>query len=140
MKIRHVPFCYEKNKLPSLPSTQLVFFDRVHVRQVCGPPTTSWVNECNVLFPRNEEGKVDVKIGVYETKNLPYKATIKYKQEGRFCIGEAKVESKYGTIIGKRCPVFDYTEKKIFTIDAYKKEILNELARIRKLTLSSAMV
>ena len=53
----------------------------------------------------------------------------------------AKVESKYGTITGKRCPVFDYTEKKIFTIDAYKKEILNEFARIRKLTsLSSPWV
>ena len=25
------------------------------------------------------------------------------------------------TIIGERCPVFDYTEKKIVTINAYKK-------------------
>ena len=33
----------------------------------------------------------------------------------------AKVESQDGTIIGKRCPVFDYTEKKIVTIGAYKK-------------------
>ena len=50
----------------------------------------------------------------------------------------AKVESQYGTIIGKRCPVFDYKEKKIVTIDAYKKLIMNEFARIRKLTLSSS--
>ena len=48
----------------------------------------------------------------------------------------AKVESQDGTIIGKRCPVFDYTEKKFVTIDAYKKEMRNELERIRKLTLS----
>ena len=33
----------------------------------------------------------------------------------------AKVESKYGRITGKRLPVFDYTEKKIVTIYAYKK-------------------
>ena len=80
------------------------------------------MNDYNVLFPRNEEGKVDVKIGVYETNNQPRKATFKYDQEGRFCIGVAKVESKeYGTITGKRCPVFDYTGKKIVTIDAYKK-------------------
>ena len=54
----------------------------------------------------------------------------------------AKVESKeYGTITGKRCPVFNYSGKKFFTIDAYKKEILNEFARIRKLTsLSSPWV
>ena len=35
----------------------------------------------------------------------------------------AKVESKEdGTITGKRCPVFDYTGKKNFTIDAYKNK------------------
>ena len=50
----------------------------------------------------------------------------------------AKVESKEdGTITWKHCPVFDYTGNKILTIDAYRKEILNESARIRKLTLSS---
>ena len=50
----------------------------------------------------------------------------------------ARVESKDGTITGKRCPVFDYTYKKIVTIDAYKKEILNEFSRIWKLTSSSS--
>ena len=40
-----------------------------------------------------------------------------YKSVGR---GVAKVESKDRTITGKSCPVFDYTEKKMFTIDAYK--------------------
>ena len=90
----HAPSCYDKNQLHSLTSTQLVFFDEVHVKQVCGPPTTSWENECNVLFPRNEEGKVDVKRGVYETNNQPKKATFKYNQEGQFCLGVAKVESK----------------------------------------------
>ena len=44
-----------------------------------------------------------------------------YKQEGKFYLGVAKVEGQYGTIIGKRCPVFDYTEKQIITINAYKK-------------------
>ena len=34
--------------------------------------------------------------------------------------------------------MFDYTENKIVTIDAYKREILNEFSRIRKLTLSSS--
>ena len=50
----------------------------------------------------------------------------------------AKVESKEVTITGKRCTVFEYKEKKILTIDAYKKYILNEFARIRKLTSSSS--
>ena len=76
--------------------------------------------------------------GVYNTNNQPKRATFKYEQEGRFCLGVAKVEIQDGTIIGKRCSVFDYTEKKIITINAYKNEIRNKLERIRKLTLSSS--
>ena len=76
--------------------------------------------------------------GVYNTNNPPKRATFKYEQEGRFCLGVAKVEGQDGTIIGKRCPVFDYTEKKIIMINAYKKEIRNKLERIRKLTSSSS--
>ena len=76
--------------------------------------------------------------GVYDTNNQPKRASFKYEQEGRFCLGVAKVESQDGKIIGKRCPVFDYTEKKISRINAYKKEIMNGFARIRKLTSSSS--
>ena len=136
MEIRHVPSCYNKYQIPSLPSTQLVFFEEVHVKQACGPPSTSRSNECNIVFPRNEEGEVDVERCVYDTNNQPKKATFKYEQEGRFYLCVAKVEIQYGTIIGKRCPVFDYTDKKIVTIHAYKKETRNELERIRKLTSS----
>ena len=93
-EIRHVPSCYEKNQLPSFTSTQLVFFDEVHVKQARGPPTTSRMNDYNVLFPINEEGKVDVRRGVYKKNYQPKKANFKYEQEGRFCIGVAKVESK----------------------------------------------
>ena len=90
------------------------------------------------MFPRNKDGEVDVERGVYDTKNQPKRASFKYKQEGRFCLGVVKVEIQDGKIIGKRCLVFDYTEKKIVTIHAYKKEMRNELERIRKLTSSSS--
>ena len=107
VEIRHVPSCYDKTQLPSLTSTQLVIFDEVHVKQVCGPPSTSRSNERNILFPINEEGGVDVERGVYDTKNPPKRSSFKYEQEGRFCLGVGKVESQDGTIIGKRCPLFD---------------------------------
>ena len=68
VEIRHVPSCYDKSQIPSLTPTQLVFFDEVHVKQVCGPPATSHSNECNIVFPRNEEGEVDVERGFYNTK------------------------------------------------------------------------
>ena len=74
--------------------------------------------------------------GVYNTNNKMKRATFKYEQEGQFCLSVAKVEGQDGKIIGKRCPLFDYKEKKIITINAYKKEIRNELERIRKLTSS----
>ena len=121
MEIRHVPSCYDKTQLPSLTSTQLVFFDEVHVKQVCGRPSTSLPNQCNIVFPRNKEGEVDVERGVYNTNNQLKRATFKYEQEGRFCLGVAKVEIQDGKIIGKRCLVFDYTEKKIVMVNAYKK-------------------
>ena len=101
MDIRHVPLCYDKTQLPSLTSTQLVFLDEVHIKQVCGPPSTSHSNECNIVFPRIEEGEVDVERGVYNTNNQPKRATFKYEQEGRFCLGVAKVEGQYGKIICK---------------------------------------
>ena len=64
---------------------------------------------------------MDVERGVYNINNQPKVATFKFKQEGWFCLGVAKVEGQDRTIIGKRCPVFDYTEKQIITINAYKK-------------------
>ena len=77
MEIIHVPYCYDKNQLPSLTSNKLVFFDEVHFKQFSGPPTTSQVNYYNALFPINEEGKVDVGRGVYEINNQLKKATFK---------------------------------------------------------------
>ena len=74
-----------------------------------------------LCFQEMKKGEVDVERGVYNTKNQPKRATFKYEQEGRFFLGVAKVEGQDGKIIGKRCPVFDYTEKKIVTISAYKK-------------------
>ena len=136
VEIRHVTSCYDKTQLPSLTSIQLLFSDEVHVKQVCGLPSTSPSNEFNIVFPRNEEGEVDVERGVYNTKNQPKRTRFKYEQERRFCLGVAKVEGRDGKIIGKRCPMFDYTEKKFFTISAYKQEMRHELERIRKLTLS----
>ena len=75
------------------------------------------------MFPRGEEGKVDVERGVYDTNNQPKRATFKYEQEGRFCLGVAKVESKEdGKITGKHFTVSKYTGKRIVTIDAYKNK------------------
>ena len=46
------------------------------------------------MFPRSEEGKVDLKRGAYETNNQPRKENFKYNQERQFYLGVAKVEGK----------------------------------------------
>ena len=69
VEIRHEPYWYDKEQLPSLASTQLVFFDEIHVQQVSGTPVTNKVNEHNIWFPRYEEGNIDVKTGEYDTNN-----------------------------------------------------------------------
>ena len=74
---------------------------------------TSKARKQNTRFPRDEEGNIDVKNGEYDTNNQPKKAIFKNEQEVRFCLGAAKIESENGTITGKRCPVFDYTGKKL---------------------------
>ena len=40
-----------------------------------------------------------MEIVVYDTNNQPKMATSKYEQEGRFCLGVAKVESKEDMIV-----------------------------------------
>ena len=98
-----------KRKKEYMTSTQIVFFDEVHIQQVIGPPMTSNFNKHNIRFPRDKEGNIDVKTGKYDTKNQPKKATFKYKQEVRLCLGVAKVKSKDGNITGKRFPGFNYS-------------------------------
>ena len=81
MEIRHETSWYNKEELPSLTSTQLVFFDEIHIQQMCGPPVTSKMNRHNIRFPRDEEGNVDVKNGLYGTNKQPKKVTFKYEHE-----------------------------------------------------------
>ena len=52
------------------------------------------------------------------------------------CLGVPKIESKNGMITCKRYLVFEYSGENIVTIDAYKKEIQKEFARLRNLTSS----
>ena len=81
-------------------------------------------------FPRYEEGNIDVKTGKYGTKNQPEKATFKYEQEGRFCLGVANMKGNNGTITVKECPFYHYPGKEMVTIDVYKKEIPKEFASV----------
>ena len=71
VEIRHEPSCYEKEQLPYLKSTQLVFFDDVHIQQAIGLPVRSKLNKHNTRLPRDEEGNIDFKTGKYDAHNQP---------------------------------------------------------------------
>ena len=93
------------------------------MKKVSRPPTTSRVNDYNVLSPKYEKGKVDLERGVYDMKNQQNKATFKYDQEGQFFLGVAKVESKEDeTITGESCTVFNYTGGNCHDICLQKKK------------------
>ena len=68
---------------------------------------TNKLNEHNIRLPIDEEGNIHIKTGKYNTNNQPKKATLKYEQEGIFCLGVSNIESRNGTITGKICPFFD---------------------------------
>ena len=61
-EIRYEPPWYDKEQLLSLTSTQLVFFDEVHIEQFSGPPVTSKLNGHNISFPRDKEENNDIKM------------------------------------------------------------------------------
>ena len=52
------------------------------------------MNEYNIVFLSDEEGKVYVEIGVYGTNNQPKKGKPQVWAKGGICIGVAKAESK----------------------------------------------
>ena len=57
VEIRPVPSCYDKNQLPRLISTHLIFFGEVHIKQVRGPDKTSQKNEYNNFPQDTKKGK-----------------------------------------------------------------------------------
>ena len=91
MKIRHEPSWYDKEQLPYVTSTQIVFFDDIYIQQVSGLPVIINFNEHNIRLPGYEEGNIDVKTGKYDTNNQPEKSTFKYEQEGRLCLVVANI-------------------------------------------------
>ena len=44
------------------------------------------MNEYNIVFLSDEEGKVYVEIGVYGTNNQPKRENLKYEQRGVFVL------------------------------------------------------
>ena len=69
-----------------------------------------------VLFPRDKDGRVDPENGAISTKGKQI-IHCKFEKEVYVAVGVAKTDNpKGGDDIGKRLPMFLYTEKKIISI------------------------
>ena len=55
-----------------------------------------------MFFPRDEEGKVNMERGVYDTNNKPKRANFQCGKEGPFCLGVAKLKSKEDRTITRK--------------------------------------
>jgi hypothetical protein len=111
--------------LPPLSVHQIVFFDECHKKTEIGR-----TNDTVHTFPKNEAGLYDKhgRIG-----NVDTKLHCKYTKEGRFCLGVSAVRLNNGTIEGRRCETFHYSEKILITITAEEKMIAEEIKRARGL-------
>ena len=100
MEKRHVTSCYEKNQLHSLKSTQLELFDKVHVKQVSGPPTTSQVNDYNLFSPNELRREIGCVGTVYNGYNLTCplpRIGVSLRHVDKAPLGRALVQTRIST-------------------------------------------
>ena len=119
--INNLPGCFNPELLYTLTCTQIIYFDEMHIEQEGGPLAH---NGIQIRFPRTN--------GVYDPNSTlitpeTFEATYKYNQRVRFWLGVAKVQLLNGEIKGRRCDVFDYTCKRMLTIEEYAKKIKDEI-------------
>ena len=58
---------------------------------------------------------------------------VKYKKEARFAFGVALVMGNDGVKVGKRIPLFEYTERTILSRVDWKRKIREEIYRVKGL-------
>lgn len=128
----HPPW-FDPTKLPKLDINQIVWFDECHITQQ--GLQSAHVMKRQVRFPRDSRGKFD-RNGEY---GQPKKEkSFKYTKAARFCFGVASVKKfQHYPSVGKRCPVIDYTGKKVVSHGEYSKKINDEIQRVKKLNASN---
>ena len=85
-------------------------------------------NDLQIRFPRQANGDFN-RTGILALQS--YQAAYKYTQEGRFCLGVAKVRLNNGDVVGRRCGMFDYTAKRLISVTEYEAKVKEEINRIK---------
>ena len=123
-----LPSYFDPDQLKKITSEQVVWFDECHFDQDGGPPS---LNDMQIRFPRDGNGVYSIGSNSYNKKQS--RPSYKYPEQARFCFGVAKVKLLDGSIIGRRCRLFDYTGKKMVSISDYEKLITKEIDRVKSM-------
>ena len=114
---------------------QVVWWDETHRKCLIGGQNPS--KTFQILFPRNENGDLDIENGEY-SKERKTVLNVKYEKECCLGLGVAMVTplSQDGTPlpqVGRRCHPFDYTSKVMISIDDYERLKKIEFQRVKAL-------
>ena len=133
-------FC--RREVGALELTQVVWWDETHRKCLIGGLSAS--KDYAVLFPRSQDGNIDLENGSYSNKKIT-RLNVKYEKEARLGLGCAMVAplDQDGSVlpcVGRRCNLFDYSTKVIISLDDYEKKIKTEISRVKKASSSSNWV
>ena len=124
--------CFDSELLQKYNHYQVAFWDECHPK--CDLRSSDCGRKQNTSVPRvkrDKDGKLDQK-GTY-TKTKPTNTKVKYEKEGRFAFGVAMVKLRDGTIQGRRCEEFCYTEQNIIAHDQWIEKMDAEVRRVKKM-------
>ena len=133
---------FDRDALGHLDLHQIVWWDETHRKCLIGGLSAS--KDYHITFPRDRNGNIDVVRGEYSKKKVS-RLNVKYEKEARMGLGCAMVAplDPNGNSLpseGRRCALFDYSEKVLISIADYKKNMQIEFSRVRKSSANSQWV
>ena len=135
-----LPPMFDRNLLINYKREQVAWWDETRPKcdlrsSDCGNLKTDYVYRVR----RQDSGKIDTKDGTF-INCTPTLTKVKYSKEIRLALGVAIVKKKDGSLEGRRCEPFDYTDKMIVSEADWQKKVAEEIKRVRTMNKSSAAV
>ena len=120
------PDCFNPTKLEHVKLTQVAWWDEHHIECVIAGLGG---NNLQIRFPKNEDGTLNPDGGTI-SKVVRKTLNVKYKKQGRYCLGVAKV-SINGEESARRGLPFYYTERKVISIKQWEALYAKEIHRVK---------
>jgi predicted flap endonuclease-1-like 5' DNA nuclease len=138
-----VPDWFNVEKLEIFELDAVASYDEAHSKCTPGSDSNGDVavtrdKKYILLFPRDENGRLDLENGSYNDNKKIKLTQCKYTEEVRMMHGVAMVtpigdNGEHLPMEGRRCKPFDYTGKTLLTIPDFNKRIKDEIARVKAL-------